>query len=119
MLTAIDLEKSYHELIKMVCDRQSEICMIYRCKNCPGIEPTEQSLHHYMRQKYVQDTEDNEVSNNFDEIETDFKKWITTDRTDLKSMKLSSNSLSYFLKRQIKSPPTHLLQGHNEMLGYH
>ena len=75
MLTAIDLERSYHELIEMVCDQQSEICMIHRCKNCPGIEPTEQFLHHYMRQKYVQDTEDNEVSNNFDEIETDFNNW--------------------------------------------
>ena len=34
-------------------------------------------------------------------------------------MKLSSNSLTYLVKRQIKSPPTHLLQGHNEMQGYH
>ena len=89
--------------------------MIDRCKNYPGIEPVEQFLHHYMRQKYVQDTEENEVSNDFDEIQTDFKQWITTDRTDLISMKPSSNSLTYFVKRQIKSPLTHLLQGHNRL----
>ena len=74
MLSPIDLEKSYHDLIEKVCDRQSEIYMIYRCKDCPEIEPIEEFLHHYMRQKYVQDTEDNEVSNDFDEIETDLKK---------------------------------------------
>ena len=44
MLTAVDMERSYHELIEMVCDRQSEICMIHRCKNCPGIEPIETVL---------------------------------------------------------------------------
>ena len=48
--------------------------MIDRCKNYPGIEPVDQFLHHYMRQKYVQDTEENEVSNDFDEIQTDFKQ---------------------------------------------
>ena len=38
-----------HDLIEMMlCDRQSKICMIHWCKNCPGIEPVEKFLYHYI-----------------------------------------------------------------------
>ena len=39
MLSAIGLEKSYHTLIKkIVCSRETKICMIYQCENCQGVE---------------------------------------------------------------------------------
>lgn len=68
MLSTIDLEKSYHNLTEMmVCNRQSKI-----------FHETS-SLYHYIRQTYVQDTEDNEDSGDFDEVEIDFTQWTTTD----------------------------------------
>ena len=83
MLSTIDLEKSYHNLTEMmVCNRQSKI-----------FHETS-SLYHYIRQTYVQDTEDNEDSGDFDEVEIDFTQWTTTDWTDTTSMKLS---LSLFI----------------------
>ena len=49
MLSVIDLEKLYHDLTEMMlCYRQPKICMIHRCKNCPGIGPVEKFLCHYM-----------------------------------------------------------------------
>ena len=42
-----------------------------------------------MSQTDVQDTEDNEDSYDFDEVEIDFKQWTTTDQNNLTSMKLS------------------------------
>ena len=50
MLSAIGVDKSYHDLIEMiVCSRESKICMIHRCDNCPGIEPVTHFLQHYMK----------------------------------------------------------------------
>ena len=38
MLSAVKLEKNYHELIeKIVCSRELRECMVHRCNRCPGI----------------------------------------------------------------------------------
>ena len=40
--------------------------MIHQCKDYPGTKVVEQFLYHYMRQTDVQDTEDDEDSDEFD-----------------------------------------------------
>ena len=43
MLDAVGLESEYHNLIAtIVCSRDSKICMIRRCKKCPGLKELEQ-----------------------------------------------------------------------------
>ena len=59
MLGAIGLEISYHTLIeKIVCSRESKICLIHRCENCQGVENVEQFLYDYLNPNDPNDTDD-------------------------------------------------------------
>ena len=76
MLSAIELDKSYHDLIEMIaCSRDSKICMIHRCDNCRGTEPVTHFLQHYM--KNAPNSEEDEDSDEFQEMEIEFKQWTT------------------------------------------
>ena len=50
-----------------------------RCKNGLGIELVEQFLYHYMKQPYIQGTDDNKDIDGFDEVKIVFKLWATID----------------------------------------
>ena len=59
MLHAISLEKSYHTLTeKIVCSRESKICMIHQCENCQGVENVQQFLYDYLNPNDPNDTND-------------------------------------------------------------
>ena len=95
MLDAVNLEKSYHELIDMiVCSRESKTCMVRRCSLCPGIIPIEE----YLTEKLIRGATDSDVLNldseddlSYDDVnceeetEIKFKQWTTTDRAELVS----------------------------------
>ena len=74
MLSANGLEKSYHTLIeKIVCSRESKICMIHWCENCPGVENVEQFLHDYLNPNDLNDLDDDREED-ADENEIKFKQ---------------------------------------------
>ena len=88
------LESEYHNLTDMiVCSRESKICMIHRCKKCPGLKELEQYLQNRVEEMRKDEESDDEneqgdEDNNGDdkeddEFEIEFKQWTTTDRTEL------------------------------------
>ena len=105
MLSAIGLERTYHEIIEMiVCSRESKICMIHRCNNCPGIEAAENFLQQNMTQTHGQEYENDEDE---EERTIDFKQWTTTDRTDLLTMKLPLNEFIELLCEKLDKITPH------------
>ena len=59
MLSAIGLEKSYDTLTeKIICCRESKICMIHPCENCQGVENVERLLYDYLNPNDCNDTDD-------------------------------------------------------------
>ena len=107
MLSAIGLEKSYHTLIeKIVCSRESKICMIYRCENCQGVENVEQFLYDYLNPNDPNDTNDDR-ENDAEETEIEFKQWTMTYRTELTSMLLPQNEFINLLVEKLNNITTH------------
>ena len=98
MLSAIRLDRVYHELIeKKVYRRENKVCMIHRCEECPGIH----QLETYLETKLMSITDDEFAG--FDDIEATedkkeeivtFKWWFSTYHADLIT---KSKSLSEFL----------------------
>ena len=75
MLSAIRLDRVYHELIeKKVYRRENKVCMIHRCEECPGIH----QLETYLETKLMSITDDEFAG--FDDIEAteDKKEEIVT-----------------------------------------
>ncbi|XP_065681334.1 uncharacterized protein LOC136094968 [Hydra vulgaris] len=83
MLSAVKLEKNYHELIeKIACSRESRECMVHRCIQCPGI----QNIINYMTANLLQNKGSFEENDKVDEDKTiEYKQWSTTDRAELLS----------------------------------
>ena len=60
---------TYHNLLdQLVCSTDSNLCMIHRCDNCPGIT----KLQEFLQKK---------ISDEVDQIK--YKQWVSTDRTTL------------------------------------
>ena len=90
MLTAVGLEM-------LVYSCYSKICMIHRCKKCPGLKEVEQYLQYWvgeMRKDKESDEDDDDDDGDEqgdkdndgddkedDEFEIEFKQWRTTNRT--------------------------------------
>ena len=99
LLSAIGLEKSYHELIELiVCNRNSKICMIHRCEECPGIEEIQKYLNDYL----LADTDDNDI--NFD---INFNQWVATDRSNLVAQTLPVEEFISLLSEQLNKITAH------------
>ena len=87
MLTAVKLDKVYHELIQMiVCSSENKVCMTHMCEKCRGIY----QLENYLEIKLMNSIDDEFAG--FDDIEAledeeeeivTFKQWVSTDRADL------------------------------------
>ena len=87
MLSAVKLDKVYHELIEViVCSCENKVCMIHRCEKCPGIH----QLENYLETKLMNSIDDEFAG--FDDIEATedeeeeivtFKQWVSTDCADL------------------------------------
>ena len=102
MLSAIGLEKSYHTPIeKIVCSRESKICMIHQCENCQGVENVEQFLHGYLNPNDPNDLDDNNDADDAEETEIEFKQWTMTDQTELKSIILPQNEFINLLVEKL------------------
>ena len=42
LLSSVNLSKDYHGVLELlVCDRNSEECMIHHCESCPGVNAVE------------------------------------------------------------------------------
>ena len=55
MLSAVKLDKVYHELIEMiVCSRENKVCMIHGCEKCPG----KHQLENYLEAKLMNSIDD-------------------------------------------------------------
>ena len=92
----------------MVCDRESKICMIHRCENCPGIKQVQQFLHDYFKKNYYSENlYDNEDLDYVQEMEINFKQWTKTDRTELVSMKFPVNEFLELLAKKLDNITTH------------
>jgi len=73
MLSALPTQSklTYHDLMeKLVCNVESNECMLHRCSACPGKE----GLMQYLRE--LCDT-------SYDEASVHYKQWESTDRTTL------------------------------------
>lgn len=91
-----------------------------RCKNCLGIELVEQFLYHYMKQPYIQGTDDNKDIDGFDEVKIVFKLWATIDWNDLTSLKLSLSKLIDLLCEKIDKiiPQSFIARSQSSYLAY-
>ena len=99
MLSAIGLEKSYHTLIKkIVCSRETKICMIYQCENCQGVENVGQFLYDYLNP--------NDLRLRL-KRQNKFKQWTMTDQTELISMILPQNEFINLLVQKLDNITTH------------
>ena len=112
MLSTIRLEKSYHDLVDMmVCDKDSKICMIHQCDKCLGSKPVEVFLHKHLDHGHLQahsvDTDKDGISCDNEEIDIEFKQWITTDGTDLVYMNLPIDDFIENLCRKFKKITGH------------
>ena len=106
MLSAIGLEKSYYEIVKIVvCSRESKICMIHRCNLCPGIQVVQNFLMQFLKQ--TQEPEGYFESDENEELTVSFKLWTTTDRTELLTMKLSLNEFIELLCEKLDKITSH------------
>ena len=92
MLSAVNLDKTYHDLSDMIaCGRNSNVCMINRCKSCPGISRVEKNLQEHFQltgePEKVSSNEDESRRHDFDEEEEEstitFKQWVSTDQAKL------------------------------------
>ena len=100
MISSVPLTKTNHELVEMiVCDRKNKQCMIHRCPNCPGTEPLEQYLKDLLLPSDVNDDEDQ------DEIK--FKKWTTTDSTELVNRSEKASEFIELLVSKLDKITTH------------
>ena len=109
LLKAINLEKTYHELIEMiVCDRHSKECMLHRCLNCPGVEPLKGYLITAIR-KYIGASFDKnkEDSQEDDEPEITFNQWSSTDRAELTKHSISASSFVELLSEKLDIITSH------------
>ena len=109
MLSAVGLERSYHEIIEMiVCSRELKVCMIHQCNSCPSI----QAAQHFLQQYLIQDDDPDEQyeSGESDENEqstVDFKQWITTDRTELLTIKFPLSEFIELLCEKLDKITSH------------
>ena len=86
MLSAVKLDKVYHELIEMIVfSHENKVCMIHRCEKCIGIH----QLENYLETKLMNSTDDEFAG--FDDIEATkdeeeeivtFQQCVSTDRAD-------------------------------------
>ena len=87
MLGAVNFENNYHEFIDMiVCDSESNKCMVHRCEKCPGINNVKATLKRVFFDNNDDDSEsdlDRDIS--VSESIT-YKQWTTNDRADLVSL---------------------------------
>ena len=95
MLSAVNFEKNYHELIDLiVCDRQSNMCMVHRCQKCPGISNVKDLLTSifFEGEKHCSVDDSDEESDvereNIGDMEEciTYKQWTTADRAELISV---------------------------------
>lgn len=78
MMQSIHLNTPYQDLLhKLVCDLQSEECMLHRCPNCPDVSV----IREYLMQLEIMETKDIIV----------FKQWIHTDRESLETLTKSTD----------------------------
>ena len=109
MLSAISLEKEYHELLEMiVCNRDSKECMVHRCPSCPGVD----NLIGFLRRKFSSNSEENETDEESSEDEDDdetvtFKQWTTTDRAELISQTVSIEEFITQLAEKLNNVTSH------------
>ena len=107
MLSAVKLDKVYHELIEViVSSRENKVCMIRRCVKCPGIH----QLKNYLETKLMNSIDDEFAG--FDDIEATedeeeeivtFKQWVSTDRADLITQTMPLPEFITTLSRQLDS----------------
>ena len=111
MLSAINSEKDYHELLEMiVCNRDSKECMVHRCPSCPGVD----NLLGFLKQKFSSNIAENETADESSEDEDDeddetvtFKQWTTTDRADLISQTVSKEDFIEKLAEKLNNITSH------------
>ena len=78
MLGAVNLDKDHNELMDMmVCSRDSKMCMIHRCVNCPA---DNQALENYL---YDQLQPDIDEGDDDEPPKIHFQQWTNVDRSDL------------------------------------
>ena len=98
MLSAVKLDKIYHELIEMIVfSHENKVCMIHRCEKCLGIH----QLENYLEKKVMNSFDDKFAG--FKDIKATkgeekeiitFKQWVSTNRADLITQIHSMHPLS-------------------------
>ena len=96
-----------HTLIeKIVCSRESKICMIHPCENFQGVKNVEQFLYDYLNPNYSNDTDDDR-GDDAEKNEVEFKQWTMTDRTELTSVILPEEEFINLLIEKLNNITTH------------
>ncbi|KAG1676397.1 hypothetical protein GQR58_014302 [Nymphon striatum] len=71
LVHAAGIDQSYKDLMKMVvCDISSRMCMVHRCKDCPGTTNLEEFLNDHFKDY----TDDDQIL---------YQQWQSTDRSNL------------------------------------
>ncbi|KAG1665912.1 ARL14 effector protein [Nymphon striatum] len=71
LVHAAGIDQSYKDLMKMVvCDVSSRMCMVHRCKDCPGTTNLEEFLNNHFKDY----TDDDQIL---------YQQWQSTDRSNL------------------------------------
>lgn len=94
LVNAIEWDVTYKDLIKkVVCDDESRECMVFRCKECPGLDS--------LRQFLVAELEDlvGEVIN--------YSQWQSTDRPTLVQQSVDTDDFIELLVGSISSLTSH------------
>ena len=122
MLSAVKLQKSYHELIDMiVCSRESKQCMVHRCPSCPDGSALTSYLKQHLEQHACKnlrdddhdDSDDEDYENGdeqLEEMEEDtisFCQWTSVDRSQLVSMELPISEFIFTLAHKLGDLTSH------------
>ena len=126
MLSAVNLDKTYHDLSDMIaCDRNSNVCMINRCKSCPGINKVEKKLQEHFQltgePQKVSSNEHESRTHDFDEEEEEstitFKQWVTTDQSKLFSQAMTISDYIGTLCEKLDAITAHSAFVHSQVTG--
>ena len=77
MLSAVKLQKSYHELIDMIgCSRESKQCMVHRCPSCPDGSELTSYLKQHLEQHACKNLRDDDHDDSDDGLKAgDFARY--------------------------------------------